>query len=148
MDTYDLEVAFYQKLAALTYAGMKTLLPDEIFDPKEGTSNTTYRRGVIMGPYPETVGFRYGVYTRARGIYQIDLWIPRQATSAMKTLKEMADAHVVHFFPANGRGLTLTENDTSAHITRYPEHRYLGREGAYLREVIDVDFYVDIDPSA
>lgn len=147
MDTYDLEVAFFNKLAALSFTG-KTLKPDEIFDPKELTSDTLVRRGVVLGPYPETVGFRHGAYTRAKGIYQIDLWVPRQLTSAMKTLKQQADAHVVHFFPANGRGLTLTENSTSANMDRYPEHRFMGREGAYLREVIEVDFFVDVDPSA
>lgn len=148
MDTYDLSVAFYEKLAALTYSGMKTLLPDEIFDPAESVSSAPVRRGYVLLDSPETVAFGNGVYSRTTGIYQIDLWVPRKTTSALKTIKQMADAHVTHFFPANGRGLTLTENATSANIVRRPNQRSFGREGAYLREIVEVDFYVEVNPSA
>lgn len=148
IDTYDLSVAFYERLAALTYSGMKTLLPDEIFDPTESVSATTVRRGVVIPNDPETSGFGNGVYSRLTGIYQIDLWVPRKTTSAIKTVKQMADAHLTQFFPANGRGLTLTENTTSAHILKRPSIRSFGREGAYLREIVEVDFFVDDFPSA
>lgn len=148
MDTYDLSVAFYTRLSSLTYSGMKTLLPDEIFDATEGVSSTTVRRGFVMLSEPETVAFGNGVYSRTSGLYQIDIWVPRKTTSALKTIKQMADAHVTHFFPANGRGLTLTENTTSGHIVRRPNQRSIGREGAYLRELVEVDFYVEVNPSA
>lgn len=147
MDTYDLSVAFYTRLAALTYSGMKTLLPDEIFDATEGVSATTYRRGVVIGPHPSFTAFGHGVYSRVMGIYQIDLWVPRKTTSALKTIKQMADAHLAHFWPANGRGLTLTENSTSAYITARPDQTPMGREGAYLREMIEVEFWTEIHPS-
>lgn len=152
IDTYDLDIAFLDKLQALTYSGMKTLLPDEIFDPTEQTSATTVRRGVILLNEPDTSGFGEGVYSRLGGIYQIDLWVPRKTTSdttsPLQQLKKMSDAHLAHFFPANGRGLTLTENTTSAHILRRPTIRSFGREGAYLREIVEVDFFVDDFPSA
>lgn len=152
MDTFDLSVAFYEKLAALTYSGMKTLLPEEIFDATEGVSSTTVRRGMVLLNSPDTIGFGEGVYSRITGIYQIDLWVPRKTTSttasATQQLKKMSDAHVDHFFPENGRGLTLTENSTSAHILRRPNQRSMQKEGAYLRDIVEVDFFVDDFPSA
>ena len=148
MSTYDLNIAFWDKLNALIYSSMKTLRPDEIFDPKEISSTASIRRGFILMNDPEFRAFGRGVYSRIEGIYQIDIWLPRDTTSALKTIKEMADAHVAHFFPANGRGLTLTENTTSAHILRRPAQKDMGREGSYLREMIEVDFFVDEDPSA
>jgi hypothetical protein len=148
MSSYDLNVAFWNKLSALTYSDMKTLRPDEIFDPKEIASSASVRRGYIDGPDPEFWCFGNGRYVRLQGTYQIDLWMPRKTTSAMKTIKDMSDAHVAHFWPAGGRGLTLTENNTSAHIqVDRPKQTTLGREGAYLREMIEIEFYVEEDPS-
>lgn len=147
MDSYDLSVAFYEKLAALSYGGMKTLLPDEIFDPTESTSATTVRRGVVLGPHPDFTAFGHGVYSRLTGTYQIDLWAPRKTTSALKTIKQMADAHLAHFWPSNGRGLTLTENSTSANITARPDQTTFGREGSYLRQMVEVEFWVEVHPS-
>ena len=147
MDTYDLELAFYNKLSSLTYTGMKTLRPDEIFDPTKLGTTAPVRRGTVLIGDPQTVGFRYGAYTRTPGIYQIDLWLSRTTTSALKVIKQMSDAHLTHFFPVTGRGDTLTENTTSANITRRPNQRSFGREGAYLREMIEVEFFVDVDPS-
>lgn len=148
LDNYDLNIAFWQRLSALSYNGMTTLRPDEIFDPKDLTSSATVRRGFIIGPDPQVVGFGHGVCTRHFGIYQIDIWVPRATTSALKTLAEMADAHIAHFYPDNGRGLTLTENSTLAHIERHPSVADMAREGAYLRRTVSVDFYVDDFPSA
>lgn len=148
ISTYDLNIAFWEKLGALTYSGMKTLRPDEIFDPKELNSTTPVRRGFILLNDPGFRAFGHGVYSRIEGIYQIDIWLPRATTSALQTIKQMSDAHVAHFFPANGRGLTLTENTTSANIHKRPAQKDLGREGSYLREMIEVDFFVDEDPSA
>jgi len=147
MDAYDLELAFYRKLVALTYATVKTYRPDEVADPESLASNYGWRRGHILGPEPQTEGFGNGVYSRLYGTYQIDIYVPRANNGSLKELKNMTDAHVAHFWPANGRGLTLTENSTSANIVRRPSQRHLGREGAYLREVIEVDFYVEEFPS-
>lgn len=148
MDTYDLSVAFFNKLAALTYSGMKTLLPDEIFDATEGVSATTVRRGVVLPMEPVFAGFGNGRMVRLEGDYQIDLWVPRKTTSAIKTLKQMSDAHVNHFYPVNARGLTLPENSTEAQILTRPSQRPMGRDGAYLREIVEVHFSVDVFASA
>lgn len=147
MDAYDLELAFYRKLIALTYATITTARPDEVFDPEQIGSSQGWRRGTVLLNDPETVGFGNGVYSRLTGIYQIDLYVPRTNNGSLKQLKNMTDAHVAHFWPSNGRGLTLTENTTSANIVRRPSQRHLGREGAYLRDVVEVDFYVEEFPS-
>ena len=140
MNTFDLETAFYRRLALLSFDG-RTLKPDEEFDPKHASA---FRRGVVVLDRPETVGFGNGVYSRVEGFYQIDTWISREVDDALMLVKQAADAHVTHFFPANGRGLSLTENQTSAHITRRPTRRSLGRDGAFLREMTEVPFYVEI----
>lgn len=147
MDAYDLELAFYRRLIALTYATTTTARPDEVFDPQTLPNTQVWRRGSIIGPFPETVGFGDGVYSRLYGIYQIDIYVPRTNNGALKELKNMTDAHVVQFWPSDGRGLTLTENSTSANIVKRPSQRHLGREGAYLRELVEVDFYVEEFPS-
>lgn len=148
MDRHDLNLAFYRRLIALAYNGMETIRPDQIFDATNESNTETIRRGVVILNEPQTIGFGNGVYSRIEGIYQIDIWVPRSNENAFKTCSELSDAHLLHFFPANGRGLTVTENTTSAHITRRPAQRHLGREGAYLREVIEIEFYTDINPSA
>lgn len=147
MDTYDLELAFYTQLISLSYSNQKTLRPDEIFDPKEFAASYSVRRGAIVFNEPETIGFGNGVYTRTEGLYQIDIWLPRDTTSALKTLKQMADSHVATFWPSNGRGIALTQNSTTANIIRRPSQRHLGRDGSYLREIVEVDFYVEVFPS-
>lgn len=147
MDAYDLELACYRRLIALTYSTIATARPDEVFDPQTLASTYGWRRGTVMLNDPETIGFGNGVYSRIDGIYQVDLYVPRTNNGALKQLKNMTDAHVAQFWPSNGRGLTLTENSTSAHIVRRPAQRHLGREGAYLRDVVEVDFYVEDFPS-
>lgn len=155
MDTYDLETAFYSRLVELTYNNLETARPDEIIDPATVTKSVSWRRGQVMLGEGDPIAFGYGVYTRYEGIYQIDLYVPRtnynalgDQAGALKQLKNMSDTHLAHFWPSNGRGLTVTQNDTSAHITHRPSQRYLGREGVFLREVISVDFYVDVLASA
>lgn len=147
MDAFDLETAFDRKLVALTYATASTAKPDEVFDPQSLPSTYGWRRGTVILDRPETIAFGNGVYSRIDGIYQIDLYVPRSNNTALKELKNMTDAHVAHFWPSNGRGLTLTENTTSANIVRRPAQRHLGREGAYLRDVVEVEFYVEDFPS-
>lgn len=155
MDSYDLELAFYQRLIALTYTNLETVRPDEIMDPATVAKNIAWRRGFVIRGNPETVAFGNGVYSRMEGIYQIDIWVPRvnydalgDGSGALKQLKKMSDGHVTQFFPANGRGLALTKNSTTANIIRQPKQRYIGREGAFLREIVEVDFYAEINPSA
>lgn len=147
MDAYDLELACYRRLLTLTYATISTARPDEVFDPQTLAASYGWRRGTVLLNNPETVAFGHGVYSRIEGVYQIDLYVPRANNGALKQLKNMTDAHVAHFWPSNGRGLTLTENSTSANIVRRPSQKHLGREGAYLRDVVEVDFYVEEFPS-
>lgn len=147
MDAYDLELAFYRRLIALTYSNVSTARPDEVFDPEIIAPTQAWRRGTVLLNNPETVGFGDGVYSRISGVYQIDIYQPRANNGSLKALKNMTDAHVAHYWPTNGRGLTLTENATSANIVRRPSQRHLGREGAYLRDVVEVDFYVEEFPS-
>lgn len=155
MDTYDLETAFYRRLTVLTYQNLTTLRPDQIFDPETAATQVSFRRGQVLLNEPDTIAFGHGVYSRIECIYQIDLWVPRanydalgDGAGALKQIKNMSDAHLAHFFPANGRGLALTENSTTAAIVRRPTQRHMGREGAYLREIIEVNFYTDVPPSA
>lgn len=140
MDTYHLELAFYRHLAALAFTGT-TYKPDDVI-PNNHPARS--RRGWVMLGKPETVGFGNGIYTRTPGIYQIDIYIDRSTTNALKVLKQTADAHATHFFPANGRGLTLTEEQTSAHITRRPNQPAFERGAAFLRQIVEIDFYVEI----
>lgn len=140
MDLYDLSNAFHKKLKLLNFSG-QTLTEDEIINPKDASA---IRRGVVILGKPEVVGFGHGVYSRANGFYQIDLFVQRETNFALKVLKRAATAHANHFFPANGRGLTLTENQTSAHIQRHPNILPFTREGAYLRHIVEVDFYIEI----
>jgi hypothetical protein len=137
VNLYDLETAFYKRLALLTFSG-STFRPDQIVDNPTGA----WRRGVIVMVDPETVGFGNGVLTRVNGLYQIDLYVPRVQDNAFKTLMQASDAHLAHFFPATGRGLALTEASTMASIRRRPMQRRMGREGAFLREIVDVEFEV------
>lgn len=148
MNRHDLNLAFHRRLIALSISGMETMRPDEVFDPKDESNAAAIRVGRVIGPTPETVAFGNGVYSRLYGIYQIDIWVPRNANEAFKNLSTYSDQHLVQFWPATGRGLTVTENDTSAHIVRRPTQRHMGREAAYLREMIEVDFYVEEAPSA
>lgn len=143
--SYDLEVAFFDHLSALTYTDMETLTPDGLQD--EPNNRVTWRRGHVMTADPETIAIGCGVHSRIEGIYQIDLYVPRQSDNAFKTLKEMSDAHVNYFFPVNGRSQTLTRNQTSAHIVERPDQNYMGRQGAFLKESIDVVFYVEVPAS-
>lgn len=147
MDAYDLELALYRRLTALTYATITTVRPDDVFDPQSLPSTYGWRRGTVILDNPETIAFGNGVYSRIVGIYQVDLYVPRSNNGALKQLKNMTDAHVAYFWPSNGRGLTLTENSTSAHIVKRPSQKHLGREGSYLRDVVEVDFYVEDFPS-
>ena len=147
MDTYDLSVAFYKRLTALDADTFVTAHPAKLFDPEVDAVNQPWRRGTVMLDDPYTAGFGDGVYSKTEGLYQIDLYMPARADRALRRLKKAADEHVTQFFPANGRGLTLTENATSAHISARPSQRHAGREGAYLREIVEVAFRVDIPPS-
>ena len=150
MNTYDANVALWVHLSSLTDNAPLTLRPDEIFDPKEVSTNKFVRRGEVLWNEPETVGFRRGAYTRTQAIYQIALYVPRTyATAAQGTLQiasDWADAHVDLFFPTNGRGLSLTQNDTEIIITRRPNRFSLGRLGGYWVEICSVEFFVDDDP--
>lgn len=150
MNTYDANKALWDRLQSLTDNSPLTMRPDEIFDPKEASTNKFVRRAEIMWNKPETVGFRRGAYTRTQAIYQINLYVPRKySTSTQGTLEiasDWADQHVDLFFPTNGRGLSLTENQTEVIIHRRP-HRYtLGRHGSYWVEICSVEFFVDDDP--
>lgn len=147
MDRHDLNLAFYRRLITLTYSDMETKRPDEVFDPKDESNIENIRRGYVLLGDPDTTGFGNGVYSRIEGIYQIDIWVPRNNENAFKTSSNLSDAHVAHFFPTNGRGLALTENSTTANIIRRPSQRHLGREGSYLRDIIEVNFYVEVFPS-
>lgn len=137
MNRYDLETAFFKHLFLLPFAG-RTLEPDEIVEITVGA----WRRGTVMTAQPNTVGFGNGVLTRVEGFYQIDIYIPRTHASALKLILQSADSHILHFFPANGRGLSLTEQGTTASIIRRPAHRDIGRDGAYLRQIVEVEFQV------
>ena len=152
MNSYDLELAFFRRLIALTYGVMRDVRPDEVFDPGTNAPAVPFRRGFVLLNDPETVAFGNGVFSRIGGIYQIDLWVPRlndgQSQGGFKLLKTLTDEHIAQFWPVEARGLTVTENDTSAHIVRRPGSRFLGREGAFIREMIEVDFYVDVDSAA
>ena len=148
MNRHDLNLAFYRKLTGLAIANMIDVRPDEIEEPASLLNSQSWRRGVVMLNEPEPIAWGDGVYSRIHGLYQIDIYVPRAAASAFKVASEYSDAHVAHFFPANGRGITVTENQTSAHIVRRPSQRHLGREGAYLRDVVEVDFYLDVPAEA
>ena len=152
MNSYDLELAFYRRLISLTYGVMRDVRPDEVFDPGTNAPAMPFRRGVILLNDPETVAFGNGAFVRVSGIYQVDLWVPRlndgQTQGGFKLLKTLTDDHISQFWPGDARGLTLTENETLAHVTQRPGSRFLGREGAFIREMIEVDFYVEIDSTA
>lgn len=144
MNRHDLNLAFYRRLIAYTVDNMSTKRPDEVFDPKDESNIQAIRRGAIMLNAPMTFAIGNGVSSRMEGIYQIDIWVPRNSENAFKIASDLSDGHLAHFFPANGRGLTLTENQTSAHITRRPTQSHLGREGAYLRDIVEVNFFVEV----
>ena len=155
MDSYDLELAFFERLITLTYNNLETYRPDEIIDLSKLAKNVSARRGTIVSPVPDFWYFGNGVGTRVAGTYQIDIWVPRgnynalgDEAGALKQLKNMSDAHLAHFFPENGRGLTVTKNSTSAHITKRPSQTPMSREGSYLREMIEIEFFADILASA
>lgn len=148
MNTHDLKLAFYKHLISLTPTGFGTLKPQEVFDLHTHNRDRGIRRGHVILSEPDTIAFGNGVYTRITGMYQIDLWFPRRASGALKTINGAVDLHVRHFFPANGRGLTLRHGQTEAHILSRPNQRTMDRDGAYLREMIEVDFHVDDFPSA
>ena len=145
---HDLELAFYRRMTELTPPAITTARPDQIFDPAALAATQPWRRGVVLGPNPQTEGFGDGVYTRLYGVYQIDVYVPMKNNGALKEFRTLLDAHVAQFWPANGRGISLTKNNTTAHITRRPSQRNLDREGAYLRGLVEVDFYVEVLPSA
>lgn len=149
MSTYDLRTAFFVHLTSLTYTDLTTLKPDEVFDPGTVRNTQRIRRGSILLSGPETIGFGYGVYSRMDADYQIDLWVPRKINgrSGLSELDNLTDLHVSHFFPSNGQGLALTRNSTTAYIVKRPTIQNMGREGAYLRASIDVEFYVEYQPS-
>ena len=143
MDSYDLEVAFQKHLEGLSFSG-RTLLEDEVFDFAKNGGVAKVRRAVLMRVGEEFAGFGNGRNSRELYMLQIDIWVSRTTEDAKKALKNLSDAHLAHFYPANGRGLTITENATSAHVTKRPAQRYLGREAAFLREMVEVDAYVEI----
>lgn len=147
MNTYDLRTAFYLEMTALTYNDLTTLKPDEVFDASDAPSNNSLRRGAVMLAEPYTAGFGDGIYTRTEGIYQIDIWVPRKIDNALQRLDALTDAHILQFFPANGRGKTVTRNSTSGHIVHRPGARPMGRAGSYITTQIDVLFYVEEYPS-
>ena len=131
-----------------------TLKPTEVKEPPDGP----WRRGWVLLGEPETIGFGNGVYSRTEGIYQIDLYVPLFQESALRVLRGATDAHVTRFWPANSRGLTLERNGTEAHILRRPNQRHLSyggqatnapnsREGAFLRAIVEVDFFVEHYPN-
>lgn len=144
MDTFDLELAFHNHLIALFRDDFYTADPGQIITDTDTQPSRNIRQGFLPSPNVETVAFGFGVYTRAEGFYQIDLRVSLEEDSALEVLKKASDSHLLHFFPLNGRGITVTENATSAHIVRRPQARYMGKEGSYLREIIEVDYYVEI----
>ena len=117
MDTFDLELAFYNRLVALSQPDFYTAQPDEIVEEDDLANNRWLRRGWVMTNDPYTAGFGDGVYTRVEGIYQIDLKVPRRTDYALERLKKASDELVNHFF-VNKRGVTVTENATSAQTDR------------------------------
>lgn len=145
---YDLRTAWHIKLTELSDNKLTTLKPDEVFDPATTQNDMAIRRGAVLLSGPETVAFGNGVYSREEGTYQISIWVPRRISSALKRMDNLADAHVAHFFPANGRGLTVTRNTTSAHVIRRPEIRNMQRDGSYISTIIDVEFYTEHFPSS
>jgi len=144
MDRFELETAFYKHLVNFSHAGFVTIRPDEIFDPADEANQSNLRRGVLMLNRPETIAFGDGIYSRIDGMYQIDLWVPLDVSNAYQTLMNASSAHVDRFFPANGRGLSLTEGTTTAHIVRRPSQERMPRESGFIREMVEVDFYVDV----
>ncbi|MEM6413197.1 MAG: hypothetical protein AAF720_00885 [Pseudomonadota bacterium] len=144
MDTYDLELAFYRKLIALTFPLLETLRPDQIFNSEKSSESNAFRRGILLPLDPYTFAFGDGVYSRVESIYQIDIWVPRSRQNSLRSMRELSNNHVTHFFPENGRGETVTEKQTSAHIEVRPSQRDFQREGAFLRTIVEVPFRVDI----
>jgi hypothetical protein len=146
MIRYDLEVAFFRRLRELAPDDWVTARPDRVFNPDRDAIGRRWRRGTIMLDEPQTIAIGDGITSRVSGTYQVDLYQPRKAEDAFKILCGASDALVAHFFPSNGRGLSLIENATEAYVRRRPSQRYLGIEGAYLREVVRIDFDIDILP--
>ena len=154
MNSYDLEAAFFTHLRNFPYMNFVTLKPTEVKEPPD----SPWRRGWVILAEPETIGFGNGVYSRTEGVYQIDLYVPLFQESALRVLRGATDAHVTRFWPENGRGLTIERNETCAHILRRPNQRHLSygneasaqphaREGAFLRAIVEVDFFVEHYPN-
>lgn len=147
MDRHDLELAFFRRLTALALAGATTLRPDEVFDASTVSQTQLIRRGNVGALEAQTRGFGDGVYTRVDGIYFVDLYVYRTSSSGegpLKRLNTVLGHHLDQFWPPAARGLSLTENQTTAHIVRRPQMRTLPRAGAYLRGMVEVEFYVEV----
>lgn len=147
MNRHDLELAFYRQLTALALASATTLRPDDVFDAATVSQTQLIRRGNVGTIEAQTQGFGNGVYTRIEGVYFVDLYVYRTSSSGdwpLKRLNTLLDQHLEQFWPVNGRGLSLTENQTTAHIVRRPQIRTLPRAGAYLRGMVEVEFYVEV----
>ena len=137
---------------ALDFGNGYSATPTEVFAPDnpkrseiEVDHGRAIRRGRIIWNEPESVARGKGVLTRIDGnIYQIDIYVPRHADSAFKIITGWVKAHIDHFFPPHGRGLTLSLDEAWGHIKDRPAFTDHGRRGEFLHFSVDVDWYTEI----
>lgn len=144
MQTLEINEAFWIDLTALDVSNMISLRPDQVFPEAKQTNGQSVRKGVVSLDAPEFLAFGDGRYTRINGVYQIDLRVPQEIDFSYKTLKQISDEHKDWFFPSNAQGKTLMRGTTSIHIEDHPFQQEMGRAGSYIRDIIEVPFYVDV----
>jgi len=131
---------------------LKTLTPawstKKIGVPFVPAPNQPWQRGTFMPGKPDTVGFGNGAYSRLYGVYQVDLFYPKQAGETL-TLFNRAKAVRDLFFPTHRRGLQLTAGDGAIEIEQLPAISQLIEGDVTFNQIfIEIPFRADDAPSA
>ena len=142
MQQAEIASGFAKRLAAFPNAWPWFLAGN---DYKPDSSKAYMRATLIMAP-PATISIGRGVFSRQKGIYQIDLYYP-QNVNGQKALDTYAEGLRRWFFPVHNRGLNLIEGSTKIYINRLPHIAMGAADRPFIRRMMDVYFEVEDVPT-
>lgn len=109
----------------------------------------TFITSTIIPLTSENSSFGGGVVTLERGVFRVSCYKPHGYGAS--TLIQMASAVRTHFFPANGKGLALTEDDVLVRIEEPPMLSTIMEPDdfhqAHISQDVNVHYYAHIFPS-
>jgi len=138
----DLKDALMTRLMAVTPL-WSTRIEGKPFTPK---ADTAYQEAYLIETAPLRPAYGFGTTNFPTFIYQVNLYYP-VSKHETQTLIRRADLVAKAFYPAHGRGDVIPFGNNSATFDWKPKLGPLFESGVYFKQVLDIPFFCQINPS-